>query len=338
MKVRIRACWLVLGFAATSVASAAPLGERSPSYSEFNLGRSGIRSAPPPATTGLQGSASPLIDIPAVQRGPTPAVTASAGELVRPVTATGADPVLGQAVGAASPILESAGARKTSSSPELKSFLIDELDAKPMQAGLTFGREYFDRDVKARNTVEDPAAITRRHRVPASESPAAVRHRAPLQEPPKPAALVQMNRSPASEIIFNANATRLLDGAQKWHENVVKFAPGWQRASISEAISRHMGSDYRIVISKSGKLIYENKSTGVQIVIDAGNGYFRIFKPSAPGSKDGHYLNLDGEIPAAEIMTKNGLRRVPLSGGELNKATHFILQSTPRSSTPPLPS
>lgn len=308
-----------LTFATTSAFAATP-GSRLPT-TEINLTRGGAASAP-----GLGGAGIAA----------TPSAASGGFTFARPAPSVAAPLPAPEFVPKAGGLVPPAGTppRSRASSGGFKHYLLDEMDAMGMQPALTLGPLYFD-GVKARPVEIDPAAAARRERVPASQSPAAKRHDAPDIVPPKPGALVQMNRSPHSEMYFNKNATRLLDGAAKWHDNVIRFSPGWKKAAVGEAIERHMGAGYQIKISPTGKLIYVNPVNGRQIVIDAGNGYFRIFQPDSPGSKNGKYLNLDGEVPMMEIMTKNGLKRVPMSQGQMNQATHFIIQNSPRATQPP---
>jgi len=316
--------WAVPLLAATTAFGAIPRAAQMPS-AEFNLSRGPAPSAPSLGGVGSAASLNSFTGAPALSPRLTP-VASLPGVEMTPVLPAGGS-MQGPPPGA--PLARALR-------EGFKSFLLDAMDAKPLQPPLTLGTVFFDGS-RAKPEAIDPAAAARRERVPASRSPAAARHDAPLEVAPKPRALVEMNRSPGSEMVFDRNATKLLAGAEKWHDNVVKFAPGWIKASLPQAIERHMGEGYRITVSPTGKAIYENTVNGRQIVIDAGNGYFRIFQPDAPGSLKGRYLNLDGETPMMEVLTKKGRQRIPLTGGALNQATHFILESLPRTTAPPAP-
>ena len=103
-----------------------------------------------------------------------------------------------------------------------------------------------------------------------------------------------------------------------------KYGHFWQKASLDKAIERHAGPNATSWVTDTGKKIFENPTTGRQIVVDPA-GYFRIFQPKKLGSKTGKYLDMIGNIPApAKFLKKGGVGNTPLTGGDLNKATHFL--------------
>lgn len=107
---------------------------------------------------------------------------------------------------------------------------------------------------------------------------------------------------------------------------MAKFGELWQRANLDEAIARHAGPNATSWITATGKAIFENPSTGRQVVVDAA-GYFRIFQPTTIGGPKGTYLNLVGRIPAPARFAKDGIiKNVPLRGGELQRETHFLVE------------
>ena len=115
---------------------------------------------------------------------------------------------------------------------------------------------------------------------------------------------------------------KLVGGAAR----MAKFGANWRPASLSKAIQRHAGPNATSWVSKSGKTIYENPLTGRQIVVDPA-GYFRIFQPKSFGSTKGAYLDMLGKVPSPARVVKGGVvKNIPLTGKELQKATHFIIE------------
>ena len=118
------------------------------------------------------------------------------------------------------------------------------------------------------------------------------------------------------------SASRMGGGAAR----IQKYGHLWQEASLEKAIQRHAGSNATSWTSKTGKIIYENPASGRQVVVDPA-GYFRIFQPSTFGATKGTYLDMLGKLPAPARYLKGGaIGNVPLSGSELNQATHFLFR------------
>lgn len=55
-----------------------------------------------------------------------------------------------------------------------------------------------------------------------------------------------------------------------------KWDTGWQKLSLAKAIQKHAGDNYTSWVTKQ-KTIFENPSTGRQVIVDNKGSYFRIF-------------------------------------------------------------
>ena len=95
---------------------------------------------------------------------------------------------------------------------------------------------------------------------------------------------------------------------------------------MEKAIARHAGPNATSWRTATGKTIFENPATGRQVLVDDA-GYFRIYQPKSFGSQKGLDLDLLGKIPSPARRVKGGaIRNVPLSGGDLQTATHFLIE------------
>ena len=66
--------------------------------------------------------------------------------------------------------------------------------------------------------------------------------------------------------------------------------------------------------------------TGRQVVVDDA-GYFRIFQPRTIGDVKGQYLDMLGKVPAPARIVKGGaVKNVPLTGDDLDAATHSLVE------------
>jgi RHS repeat-associated protein len=111
----------------------------------------------------------------------------------------------------------------------------------------------------------------------------------------------------ATKYVDPAVLSRSAQRAATWNAN-------WGTADLQDCVDRFAGSNATSWVTGSGKLIYENASTGVQVVVDLGGKYFRIFKPKSFSSLDGDYLTVWGNnLAGASNATKNML-------------THFNIQ------------
>lgn len=121
--------------------------------------------------------------------------------------------------------------------------------------------------------------------------------------------------SPTDCCIASRAAPALSAGAQR----VAKFGRLWPKASLQKAISRHAGDKATSWVSATGKTIFENPSTGRQVVVDSA-GYFRIFQPKAFGSTKGTYLDMLGNVPSPRGVSGATLKSLR------QQATHFLFE------------
>jgi RHS repeat-associated protein len=125
-----------------------------------------------------------------------------------------------------------------------------------------------------------------------------------------------------ASLIAGAAKVKLLGGAAR----AAKWGANWSRASLGKAIERFAGPNATTWLTKTGKRIYENPATGVQVVEDVEGKYFRIWKPDSLGGKNGDYVGMLGQIPAPARRVKGGaIKNVPLQGEYLEAATHFLI-------------
>jgi hypothetical protein len=111
---------------------------------------------------------------------------------------------------------------------------------------------------------------------------------------------------------------------QRGAERAAKFGKNWQTASLEKAVERFAGPNATSWVTNTGKMIFENPSTGTQVIVDLGGKYFTIFQPTSIGAKTGKYLNMLGKVPAPVRRVKGGaLKAVELEGDALKAETHF---------------
>jgi len=129
-------------------------------------------------------------------------------------------------------------------------------------------------------------------------------------------------RSAAAATEIAGEASGITGGAIR----VQQFGATWESASLEKAIAVHAGPNATSWVSKTGKIIFENPVTGRQVVVDPA-GYFRIFQPKSIGSTKGVYLDMLGKVPSPATFVKGGaIKNVPLTGGPLQQATHFMIK------------
>ncbi|OPC47379.1 hypothetical protein BAY05_08840 [Elizabethkingia anophelis] len=96
-----------------------------------------------------------------------------------------------------------------------------------------------------------------------------------------------------------------------------KFSEGWENASLSDAINK-FAPDAEGVANASGKTIYNNSETGIQVVYDNNGNYFRVENTNLSGKRN--YLDMDGNVP--NNKTING-KQAGRNNAEYNQVTHF---------------
>ena len=134
--------------------------------------------------------------------------------------------------------------------------------------------------------------------------------------------IIAKRKSGAVGGVRSANSTLLTAGERR----VARYGHLWQKANVEKAIARPAGPNATSWRTATGKTIFENPATGRQVVIDDA-GYFRIFQPKTIGSQQGQYLDMLGKVPSPARRVKGGaIKNVPLSGGDLNAETHFLIR------------
>ena len=98
---------------------------------------------------------------------------------------------------------------------------------------------------------------------------------------------------------------------------VARYSSEWGNTSLKCVINRFAPSSKGVKTS-TGKTVYKNKETGIQVVADDAENYFRIENTNLTGKRK--YLDLDGNIPNNKVV--NG-RTSGRSKAEYNQVTHF---------------
>ncbi len=109
------------------------------------------------------------------------------------------------------------------------------------------------------------------------------------------------------------------NGAQR----AEKFGSNWPTASLDDAVEKFAGDSPIVTFTDSGKKIYTNPDTGIQVVEDLNGSYFRIHDPSISGRRS--YLDVDGNIPNNKTL-ENGTQ-AGRSQAEYNSVTHFKIEN-----------
>lgn len=97
----------------------------------------------------------------------------------------------------------------------------------------------------------------------------------------------------------------------------IKYSSNWQNASLKDAINK-FAPGVEGVETSTGKTLYPNNQTGIQIVLDNDGGYFRIENTKLTGARK--YLDLDGNVPNNKTVNGKQSRR---SKSEYEAVTHF---------------
>ena len=100
-------------------------------------------------------------------------------------------------------------------------------------------------------------------------------------------------------------------------ERRAKYGSNWQEGSLQEAIDK-FAPRAKGVPNDSGKIIYRNHKTGIQVVYDKKGDYFRIENTNHVGKR--RYLDLEGNTP------NNKTIKGKISGRnkqEYKQVTHF---------------
>ncbi|MDN4015118.1 RHS repeat-associated core domain-containing protein, partial [Chryseobacterium gambrini] len=116
----------------------------------------------------------------------------------------------------------------------------------------------------------------------------------------------QLSRSQMNSLIGGGGA-----------ERAAQYSSQWESASLSETIQK-IAPESQGVTTTTGKTIYNNSETGLQVVYDNAGNYFRIEDTNLSGRRV--YLDLDGNVPNNKTVNGKQLGR---SQGEYNQVTHF---------------
>lgn len=98
----------------------------------------------------------------------------------------------------------------------------------------------------------------------------------------------------------------------------------WQRVSAKETIGRLAGQSPVVELTASGKSIYRNPETGIQVVYDNDGKYFRVENPAAQGT--GRYLDQFGKpIPNnVPLVRPDKIAQTGVPGDVRDAITHFM--------------
>ncbi|WBV53485.1 RHS repeat domain-containing protein [Chryseobacterium gambrini] len=116
----------------------------------------------------------------------------------------------------------------------------------------------------------------------------------------------QLSRSQMSTVVGGGGA-----------ERAAQFSSQWESASLSETIQK-IAPEAEGTTTATGKTIYNNSETGLQVVYDNTGNYFRIEDTNLSGRRT--YLDLEGNVP--NNKTVNG-KQMGRSQAEYNQVTHF---------------
>jgi RHS repeat-associated protein len=96
-----------------------------------------------------------------------------------------------------------------------------------------------------------------------------------------------------------------------------QYSESWGNGSLQAAINKFAAGSKGVKTS-TGKTIYKNNNTGIQVVVDNDGNYFRIEDTNLTGRR--RYLDLDGNLP--NNKTVNG-KTSGRSQSQYNEVTHF---------------
>jgi len=96
-----------------------------------------------------------------------------------------------------------------------------------------------------------------------------------------------------------------------------KYSEYWQQSNLDDAINK-FAPDSTPVTTNTGKTIYRNDNTGIQVVHDTSGDYFRIEDTNIAGKR--RYLDLDGNNVSNKVVDGKQMGR---SKDEYEAMTHF---------------
>ena len=92
----------------------------------------------------------------------------------------------------------------------------------------------------------------------------------------------------------------------------------WANADLKQVINKFAGENAKVSTSSTGKIMWTNEKTGMRVVQDPLNKYFRIENTKLTGNRK--YLDLDGAVPNNKTI---GGKQIGRTKNEYDKVTHF---------------
>jgi RHS repeat-associated protein len=112
-----------------------------------------------------------------------------------------------------------------------------------------------------------------------------------------------------------SNGTARRTGADR----SAKYSDTWQSGSVKDAINK-FASGSEPVYTDSGKIIYRNNSTGIEVVYDSNGNYYRIVDTNLTGRRTA--LDINGNKIPNNVLTEKGTQR-GITQSEYNAISHF---------------
>lgn len=131
----------------------------------------------------------------------------------------------------------------------------------------------------------------------------------------------QKEESSKSKTQKTQNQKNNSNKSNKGKERASKFSNTWKKADLKKSIKKFAGKKPKVSTTETGKTIYRNDKTGIQVVVDKGGKYFRIQDTKITGKRC--YLDLEGKIPNNKMV--NG-KITGNSQAEYNQLTHFLFE------------
>ena len=129
------------------------------------------------------------------------------------------------------------------------------------------------------------------------------------------------NNSKSNSKTENNQTTNNKNKTTKGKKRAIKFSTQWKKADLNKNIKKFAGKNSKVSTTETGKTIYKNQKTGMQLVVDKAGKYFRIQNTKLTGKRC--YLDLNGKIPNNKII--NG-KIIGNSQAEYNQLTHFLFE------------
>jgi len=96
-----------------------------------------------------------------------------------------------------------------------------------------------------------------------------------------------------------------------------KYSSNWREADLEDIVNRFAPNSTPIT-TKTGKIIYRNDNTGIQVVYDKSGDYFRIEDTKIKGRR--RYLDAEGNSVSNKIVNGKQMGRTK---DEYETITHF---------------